>query len=465
MTNELTNFFEDDILESEEKTQEDSMKRIYNISDVAKNEWKSFALYTVEARAIPNMIDGLKPVNRFYLYSSIKNTPRDFKKVSAVSGVVSDYGYNHGESSAAGSGQLMAAEWNNNICLVEGRGSFGTRLVQSAAAPRYTYTRLHKNFSKYIQDIDLAPVHEDPEHEPPKFYVPVIPLVLANGVKGIATGFATDILPRDPLDIARACREYVETGNIDKKVKIKFPEFSGRVTFVPEEGRYYCLGVFEKKSKTQLLITEVPYGFDREGYIKVLDKLEEDGLIVGYDDLCDKEGFRFDVKLKQQTSANWDDDKILQQFKLSKPFTENLTVIDENGKLKEYDDERDLIRDFCDYRNTILQRRIDLRKKEYAEENRWLNVKMEFIQAVLDDKIKFKGHKKDAVGKQILENTSAFENDIDRLLRINIMSLTDDMVSQLKSEIKEAQKNLKFWEKTTTKQQFISDLDTLAAAT
>ena len=381
--------------------------------------------------------------------------------MSAVSGVVSDYGYNHGEGSAAGAGQLMAAEWANNICLVEGRGSFGTRLVQSAAAPRYTYSRLHKNFNKYIKDIDLAPSHEDPEHEPPAFYVPVIPLVLANGVKGIATGFATNILPRDPEDLARACREYVETRNVDKKVRVKFPDFNGSVTFNPEENRYYCNGVFERKSKTVILITEVPYGYDREGYVEVLDKLEEKGDIVGYDDLCDKTGFRFEVKLKQQTSANWDDQKIIAAFKLSKPFTENLTVVDQRGKLKEYSDERDLVRDFCDFRMTILQKRIDLRKEEFAEEARWLNVKMQFIRAVLDDKIKFKGHKKDSVAKQIFENTSAVEEDIDRLLRINILSLTDEMVKQLEKEIKEAQRSYKYWNTTTTKDQFINDLQEL----
>ena len=134
----------------------------YPISKVAANEWKAFAMYTVESRAIPNMIDGLKPVQRFYLYSSLINSKRDFKKVSAVSGIISDYGYNHGESSAAGAGQLMAAEWNNNICLIEGRGSFGTRLVQNAGAPRYVYSRVNDNFIKYAKDIDLSPIHEDP---------------------------------------------------------------------------------------------------------------------------------------------------------------------------------------------------------------------------------------------------------------------------------------------------------------
>jgi len=94
----------------------------YPISHVAKNEWLSLAMYTVESRAIPNMIDGLKPVQRFYLYSSLLNSKRDFKKVSAVAGIISDYGYQHGEQSAEGAGQLMAATWNNNVCLVEGRG-------------------------------------------------------------------------------------------------------------------------------------------------------------------------------------------------------------------------------------------------------------------------------------------------------------------------------------------------------
>lgn len=441
---------------------DDSKHVTYPLSKLAENEWKEFALYTVESRAIPSMIDSLKPSQRFYLYSSIKNTPKDFKKVESVAGVVTDYGYNHGTQSCAGAGQLMAAEWNNNICLVEGRGSFGTRLVQTAAATRYTQTRLHPNFHRYVRDLDLAPVHPDPEHEPPAFYVPVIPLVLANGVKGIATGFATNILPRDPLDITKACNEYIQTGSIKEKLHVKFPQFTGTVTYSKEENRYYCLGTFEKRGKTVLLITEVPYGFDHESYVELLDKLEEKGDIVGYDDLCDKKGFRFEVKLKQNTSALWSNDQIIREFKLSKPFTENLTVIDSNGKLKEYTDERDLVRDFCDYRTTVLQKRIEKKVRELAEECRWFKVKMQFIQAVLENRIVFKNMKKADVSKQILVETEARDQeDCDRLLRLNIMSLTAELVKQLEKEIKEAQTELSFWQKTTPKEQFLTDLKEL----
>ena len=457
---ELTNFFEDDIVE--QTTTKDDSVTTYPLSCLAANEWKDFALYSVESRAIPNMIDGMKPVNRFYLYSSIQNSKKEFKKVSAVAGVLSSYGYNHGETSASSAGQLMAAEWSNNVCLVEGRGSFGTRLVQDAAAARYTYTRLHKNFDQYIKDIDLAPEHADPEHEPPSFYVPVIPLVLANGIKGIATGFATNILPRDPKDIARACREYVTKGKIGKKVEIKFPDFTGTVLYDSEQDRFTCLGTYELKSKTVLLITEVPYGYDRESYVKILDKLEDDGHIVSYEDQCDKNGFQFEIKLKQSVATNLDDVKIVHMFKLAKNMSENLTVIDFNGKLREYTDERDLIRDFCEFRNTILQKRIQLRQDEFNEEVRWLTVKMEFIQAVLDNKIVFKGHKKASVVNQILTETSALETDCDRLLRINILNLTVEQVKLLQNEIKTAKTNLKFWETTTVKDQFIFDLDEIA---
>lgn len=432
----------------------------YPISKVAKNEWLSFAMYTVEARAIPNMIDGLKPVQRFYLYSSLLNSKTEFKKVSAVAGIISDYGYNHGESSAAGAGQLMAATWNNNICLVEGRGSFGTRLVQEAGAARYVYTRVHKNFEKYIKDIDLAPAHDDPEHEPPAFYIPVIPLVLANGTKGIATGFATNILPRSSNDLSRACKEYLQKGTIAKRIPVTFPEFDGTVSFNEAENRFVVFGKFEKKSKTVILITEVPYGFDRESYVSVLDDLEEKGDIVSYEDQCDKTGFRFEVKLKQNTSSNWDDDKIISKFKLSKPLTENLTVIGFDGKLREYTDERVLVKDFCDYRLGILQKRIDLRTQEENELSRWLKVKMQFIQSVLNNKIEFKNKKKDDVAKQIYSNTEAInDNDIDRLLRINILSLTDEMVKQLEQEINECKGRLEYWLSTTPKEQFVDDLN------
>jgi DNA gyrase/topoisomerase IV subunit A len=437
------------------------MMRKYKLSEIANNEMREFAMYTIESRAIPNMIDGLKPVQRFYLYSSIQNTPKDFKKVSAVSGVVSDYGYNHGEGSAAGAGQLMAATWNNNICLVEGRGSFGTRQIQEAGAARYVYTRLHDNFKKYIKDTNLAPVHEDPEHMPPKFYLPVIPLVLANGAKGIATGFATNILPRSEKDIVKACKDYVSNGKIARRLKVQFPDFKGTTEYDPAADRFVCRGTFERPNSTKIVITEIPYGYDRETYVKILDKLEDDGDILGYEDQCSADGFCFEVKLRNATAkALSTDDKVVKMFKLEKTHSENLTVIDENGKLAIFNDERDLIKRFVHYRLSILDERIAGEIAKHTEESRWLSVKAEFIKAVLEDQIVFKGKTKDQVVKQMVDAGIQLErDDADRLLRMNILSLTKEMVVELMNQIKEAKEQLKFWKTTTAQDQFVSDLE------
>lgn len=433
----------------------------YSLTEVAQNEMLDFAQYTVANRAIPNMVDGLKPVQRFYLYSSLVNSRRDYKKVSAVSGVVSDYGYNHGEVSAAGAGQLMAATWNNNVCLVEGRGSFGTRQVQAAGAARYVYTRVHENFDRYIKDLELSPEHEDPEHAPPAFYLPVLPIVLLNGAKGIATGFATNILPRNEETVKKAILQYLKNGRRTRNIDVAFPDFRGVTTYDQTTDRYLCQGVFRKISKTNLLIEEIPYGFDREAYIGILDGLEDDGLIVGYDDQCDTNGFRFEVKLKQQTSANWSQKEIIKKFKLEKSHAENLTVIDWNGVLREYNDPMDLIVDFVDFRLGILQKRIDLQIKQHDELLRWLQVKIEFIEAVLNDKIVFKGKGRKDVGEQILKTTSALDTDLSRLLSLNILSLTNEQVTALRKEIKDAKARLRYWKNTTPADQYQEDLSAI----
>jgi len=437
----------------------------YSLSDVANNEAKKFALYTIESRAIPNLIDGLKPVNRFYLYSSIKNSSKEYRKVSAVSGVVSDYGYNHGEASAAGAGQLMAADWNNNICLIDGRGSFGTRLIPEAGAPRYVYTKLHKNFSKYIKDINLSPVHEDPEHEPPAFYIPVIPLVLANGTKGIATGFSTNILPRSEDSIIKACKEYLDKGTISKRLPVKFPQFKGKTKYDSVADRHISTGILKKKSMTLWTIEEIPYGIPREEYIKHLDKLEDNDKIVSYEDMCSKDGFKFEIKFKNNIGKTLTEASAIKLLKLEKTYAENLNVIGPDGKLKEYDDERDLIKDFIEYRKTILQDRIQNKLEVISEDYRFATIKAKFIGSVLGDKIVFKNKKKAEVISQIKSlKITQEEDDCERLLKMNIMSLTSEMVKELRNKLQDLEQEKSLWSKETSENQFQLDIKDLIEA-
>lgn len=432
----------------------------YTLSEVANNEMKSYALYTIESRAIPSMIDGLKPVQRFYLYSSIKNSRRDFRKVSAIAGVISDYGYNHGESSAAGAGQLMAAEWNNNICLIQGRGAFGSRQIPVAGAPRYIYTKVHDNFDKYITDIDLSPKHADPEHEPPRYYLPSIPLVLSNGSLGIATGFSTNILPRSTQSLIDCCMEYIKTKKVSTIPEVSFPQFTGKVHFNKDDQSWYAHGTYKLIGTSKLEITEIPPDISREKYVSILDKLEADDLISGYSDSCDESGFNFTVQLKR--GVTYTDAKIVKMFKLEKKFSENLVVIDHAGKLRIYDDVRKLIEDFCEHRLGVLQRRIDNKRTDVTEEVSWLSAKIKFVNLVIDGTIEFKNKKKAEIIKQISSKVGCSDDYADSLLKMNIASLTSEMVDALEKQLKAAEKDLKYWQtKATPAEQFNNDLSVL----
>lgn len=289
--------------------------------------------------------------------------------------------------------------------------------------------------------------------------MPIIPLVLVNGTKGIATGFATHILPRDPVDLITACQQYLSTGKIKVDLKLKFPEFKGTVSKDLEtNGKYHVEGVWSKKGKTTLMIEEVPYGFDRESYVKILDGLEDDGDIVSYEDLCDKDGFKFDVKLKQQTSAKWPSAKLVSKFKLSKPLTENLTVIDFNGKLREYKDPKELIKDFCDYRLGVLQKRIDIEVQKYEDDIRWLNIRLMFIEAIRNKEIDIMNMGRQETTKATIKVTGCHLSEVGKLISMPIQSIMKSEPAQFKKKITETKKILKFWESTTPVDQFISDL-------
>ena len=433
----------------------------YKISDVMKNEYRDFAIYTVENRAIPSVMDGLKNVQRFYLYSSIKNSRNDFKKVSAIGGIVSDYGYNHGEMSAAQAGQLMAADWSNHVCIIQGRGNFGSRLVPEAAASRYTYSKISEDFFKLFPDIDLCPKHSDIEHEPPAFYLPILPMVLINGVRGIATGFAVNILPRDPKSIHKAVESVIAGKKLKpNSIKPSFPKCQNTFEFDTVKKSWLESVPFEWPTATKLVIKDVLYDTSREDYIKVLDGLEENDLIVGYEDCC-SETFGFEVSLKR--GVKYTEAQLIKMFKLQRYHTENINVIDDQGRLNpNYTCVEEIITDFIEKRTEFLAKRIEKNKRITAEKERYSNVIIEYIEAVLTGKVVFsKGKKSDVVKKEILKNTSATEEDCEKLLRMSMFSLTDEKVKELKEELKGIKQEVKYWKETTEKAQYEEDLDSI----
>lgn len=426
-----------------------------SLTEFAKRDWLEYAIYTLEDRHIPSMIDGLKPSQRFIMYSALKHAKDRAIKVVEIAGPISSYGYHHGETSAQDAAIKMASNWENNVPMLEGKGNFGSRMVQKAASARYVFAKVHKNFHNLFVDTQLAPEHPDEEIKIPRYYLPLIPTVLLNGVQGSATGFATNILPYDIADIVKLCKDHVAGKKIANKTIIpKYPQFRGHVQ-PNDNGGYDLVGDYELIGKTKLVIKDIPYQYDRESYIKVLDDLEERELIVDYVDQCSKDGFKFTVTLKRDFSGN-----IEKVFKLRKSVKENLTVLDHNNKFREYSSPIPLIQDFCDIRISYVQARIDTTIKDLNHDMALLKEKVKFIQHVIDNKIVFKNKNKSQLTDHLLALKFKAEHT-DSLLSMNFYHLTVDEINKLEEKYKQLEERLTYFKATTAEKEYTIDLDRL----
>ncbi|QNJ54815.1 DNA topoisomerase medium subunit [Vibrio phage vB_ValM_R10Z] len=421
------------------------------LSSITNDEALEYAMYTIENRALANGIDGLKPVHRFVLYNVIKDASTSFDKVAALGSSVSKIGYNHGETAAQDALARMAAEWTNNVPIVQGRGNFGSRMVKVSASARYVYAKLHENFDKYFKDIHLSPEHKDVEHVPPQFYVPVVPMVLLNGIEGIATGFACNILPHDPEWVKKAVVEYLSGKEISEPV-LKFPEFHGKIVKL-EHNKYAQIGNFEVSGLT-VVVTEIPTGFDHTKYIKELDKLVEQGKISSY---VDETGETFQFRVRFKRGAKMTEDFVIKTLKLQSTFTQNINVIDENYQIRHFDDARELVKWFVDFRLSFLPKRIKDSSERTEKRSSLAIAKVEFIKRVVSGKIVLFGKKRAEVAAE-LKAEDAFKEHVNDLLNMSVDKMTDDEIARLEKDAAAAQKELLYWKKTTPHKEFIKDL-------
>jgi DNA topoisomerase-2 len=428
-----------------------------NISELIDGKYKDYSKYVLYSRAIPHMIDGLKPSQRKILFTALKTAKNNRIKTASLSGnTISSANYHHGDASLNEAITKMVQVHSNNIPLLEGEGSFGSRLVPDAAAPRYTFVKMSANYDKYFADTMVADKSADPEDPEPEFYLPIIPWVLVNGIKGIAVGFATEIQPRNPKEISKLCQTYLQRKNIDKeKLLPYYPEFSGKV--YEENDEIYCEGEFTLTGQTKLEITEVPIGFNRETYVQILDKLEDTGKIVSYTDKCDKTGFKFDVTLKRAKKLT--DHQIVSLFKLRKKINENITVITEKGNLKVYDSPINIIKDFCDYRILKYDERYKYLISEGTETLKVIQAKIKFIEMVINGTLDFKNKNRQAIIKDL---TNTFEPSIiDLLIKMPIYSLCQDEKDKLIDEGSDLQCQIRDWKVIDTTKEFIKELKKL----
>jgi DNA topoisomerase-2 len=241
------------------------------------------------ARSIPNLMDGLKTSLRKILYSAFKkgNLSKEIK-VAQFSGYVSEHsGYHHGEASLNGAIVGMAQDFvgSNNVNLLMPNGQFGTRLQggKDSASERYIFTQLNpitRFIYKTSDDQVLTYNDDDGMSVEPVHYVPIIPMILVNGSKGIGTGFSTDVASYNPLTLIDNILMALDNETLclpyDCEQMIPYYEgFKGSIVPLNSDGcrKYLIKGAYEKINDNSIRVTELPIGYWTDDFKQHLENL------------------------------------------------------------------------------------------------------------------------------------------------------------------------------------------------
>lgn len=383
--------------------------------------------------------------------------------VGSAGAVVHNCNYHHGESSAIGAAITLSQEWNNNAPIFTSHGNFGSRLIQEAAAPRYIFASLSKDFDKYFIDTEVAPISPDVDNPEPAFYLPIIPWVLINGISGIAVGFATNILPRSIKSVAKATRECLDDPQkfLEKNRLITptFPSFRGNVEHV-EGNQWKTSGIIESTKGTEYLISELPIGYDRETYIEFLNDLCDDGRIRDYDDECSERGFQFRIKVAASQKPEIEKKDIMKFFKLEKLHSENFTTLDVDGKLKVFQSVAELIHYFVTVRTKYFGDKIEYDQKLATSKVEYMTDKIKFILSVVNGEVDFKKSTKSQLLTFISTNITTKDYG-SRFASIPLYECTTDAVEDLRNKIAEQRSHLEDLSKLTPQGLFSLKLSSL----
>jgi len=237
-------------------------------------------------RSLPHVMDGLKPSQRKILWAARKRNLVSEIKVAQLAGYVSETAaYHHGEVSLTGAIVGMAQNFvgSNNINLLAPNGQFGTRLQGGAdsASPRYIFTALERIQATMIAKADdpaLSWLEDDGQTVEPEYYMPVLPLLLVNGAKGIGTGFSTEVLPYSPRDLVGSLRSRLRSEVADLATVRLVPwwdGFRGPVTLAADGKKLQTRGIYQflDDDTNRVRITELPIGVWTKDYKAFLDEL------------------------------------------------------------------------------------------------------------------------------------------------------------------------------------------------
>jgi len=435
------------------------------VEDFFDNEYKGYAIYTIENRAIPSVIDGFKPSQRKIAYAASrlwKTGNEKPMKVFQLGGQAAAMSFFH-HGSLDGTIIGMTQEFKNSMPIFQGIGQFGSLRSPIAGAPRYIGVKFNENFRLLYKDFELVtPQYEEGEEIEPRFFLPIIPTVLLNGGSGIAVGFATNILNRHPLDLIDACMSVLDGKDI-KALRPWIHGFWGDVEPVVGSPRSWVLrGKYEVKNTSTVEVKEIPPSFTYEKYEAHLDALVEKGVLASYDDHS-SDRINYVLKFPRATLAEYQKkDRLGDLLKMREQEGENLTTLDEHGRLRVFETSEDIVRYFVDLRLSYYEKRKARLLKDLTEELDILTARMQFIDAVIRGRIVVANEKKPDLLKSIeAEGIPKVDGSHDFLLSMPIWSLTFEKFVELQKKVEQKRKEKEKVEKTKPADFYRQDLKDL----
>lgn len=400
---------------------------------------REYSIYICESRAIPNFCDGLKDVQRKALWM-LKNKSEKIKTISLAGEMISSNLYLHGDVSAADAISKLAAPFLNNIPLIEGIGTFGTRVapVDGIGAPRYTYVKKNSHTEKLIfPDVDIIPMKEnyDGSNSEPENFLPIIPLLLLNGVSGIAVGWSTEILPRKISDIIRECKNAL----LEKEVNDIPPHYNYLNLNIKniEGSTWEFTGKIIKNDTSSLRVVELPPDLSLEKFKEKLNTLEDDDKIQGYTDNSTK-SISIDVKFLRGTIKDIDEETLITLLKLKQRKTERIVVIDETGKsITTFKSAKEVIEKFVKWRLKWYRTRYENLMKNEEKELLWYKSLEKCFEQKLADKIKNIPNRQELLTtiKTITVELDTPPNMCERIAALPLYRWTDENIVDIKNGI------------------------------
>jgi len=307
---------------------------------------RDYFLYVLTSRALVSVCDGLKPAGRRVLWTGRKAGKT---KTATLAGATMPI---HPHAQPDTVINTLTQPFNNNIPLFDGYGSFGTRLNPIACgAPRYTSVQVADFTHDVIfADMEIIPMqwNYDNTIEEPVHFLPLIPMCLINPSEGIAGGFASNILPRDFSDIVEAQIAHLQDKKKIKNPKVFFKPFNQEGVLI-EGNKYLFKGEMTVVNTSTIKVTDLAFGIKHQSFVKHLDKLIDDQVIVDYLDNS-KKSIDITIKMERKTLSDMTEEKLRKVIGIDNICNENFTLMDFDNKKVKISSAVPIIQEFTNWR-------------------------------------------------------------------------------------------------------------------